>query len=329
MKTIKFWAITLASLAIFFGVLVFSERSAPDKFNLAIFSIVEIEPITQLRQGFLDEFEKSSFYESNEVLITRENAQGDSGLINQIADKIVLSEPDLIYVLGTPAAQALQQRDPNLLIVQGAATDPVSAGLADSWEGSGRQYIATSDLPSIPEQVKLIQGLTPQVKRLGVIYNPGESNSVVVIERLREYIENQNLDLVLVERAISNSSEAARAVETLAGSIDALYLPPDNTAFSAIEVIGKLSKENQILLYATAMEALDEGAIATLSLNWYEVGKDTASLTLKVLDGEENPKDIPIQIDDSPVVTINSTVADEYNLDISAYKNQKKVEIIE
>jgi putative ABC transport system substrate-binding protein len=214
-------AITITAISII------SRQSLDKSFHLTIFSIVEIEPIAQLRKGFIEEFKSSKFAQEHEIRMTEENAQGDSGLVNQIADKIITQKPNLVYVLGTPAAQAVQKRDPNILLVQGAVTDPVAAGLAKSWEGSGRNYVATSDLPPIDKQIRLIQELTPKVSKLGLIYNPGEVNSVAVISRLRKYITDNKLTLSLVERPIANSSEVARAVQTLAGNVDAIYIPPD------------------------------------------------------------------------------------------------------
>src|SRR5205823_2962354 len=110
---------------------------------------------------------------------------------------IAVDKPNLVYVLGTSAAQTIQKRAPDILLVQGAVTDPVAAGLAASWKGSGRKYVATSDLPPIAVQLQLIQQLTPKIKRLGVIYNPGESNSVAVISRLRDEVHT---GLQLVEK---------------------------------------------------------------------------------------------------------------------------------
>lgn len=304
-------------------------RSPKNKeFKLVIVSIVEIEPIAQLRKGFRDRFENSQFFKDNKVTITEENAQGDAGLTNQIADKIAAEQPDLVYVLGTPMAQAIQKKAPNVLLVQGAVTDPVAAGLANSWTGSGKKYVATSDLPPVQKQVELIRLLTPQVMRLGVIYNPGEVNSVAVVSRLRDQITKAGGNLKLVERPIANSGDVAAAVQSLLGNIDAIYLPPDNTAHAALPVLGKFTRENKIPLYATVSNALDQGALATLSLDFTQLGGESADLALQVLGGKD-PSTIPIQISENPTVTINGKVATAYGLDVSGFRGKPNVKIVE
>jgi putative tryptophan/tyrosine transport system substrate-binding protein len=300
----------------------------PESFSVAVVSIVEIEPIAELRKGFRDTFEKSQFYKDHKVSITEYNAQGDAGLINQISDKIAAEKPGLVYVLGTPLAQAIQKKAPDVLLVQGAVTDPVAAGLANGWGGSGKKYIATSDLPPVEKQLQLIRELTPKATKLGLIYNPGEANSVAVVSRLREQINKSGGVLQLVERPIANSSDVATAIQSLLGNVDAIYLPPDNTAHAALPVIGKFARENKIPFYATVSNALEVGALATLSLDFAELGRESAELALQVLGGKD-PATVPIQISENPTVTINGKVAADFGLDLSAFRNKPNVKIAE
>ena len=295
-------------------------------YDVAIISIVEIDPIVQLRQGFKNVFDSSEFAKNNIIKYSEYNAQNDASLQNQIIDKISINPPNLVYALGTPIAQAVQKRMPEVLLVQGTATDPVSAGLADSWEGSGKNYIATTDLPPIDKQIELIQTLTPNTKKLGVIYNPGEINSVAVISRLKKFISSNSIDIKLVERPISTTADVATAINSLVGKVDAIYLPPDNTAHAAIPLIGKVSNEYNIPFYATVASAINDGALATLSLDFYEMGKETARLALEVLNGKD-PKKMPIRASKNPMITINAKIANSLNIDLSPFKNRSNYKI--
>jgi putative ABC transport system substrate-binding protein len=306
--------------------LAFHKRNESTRFRVAIVSTVEIEPIAQLRTGFKDEFLRSEFARARSVEFEEYNAQGDSGLINQIADKVASERPNLVYVLGTPAAQAIQKRAPTILLVQGAVTDPIEAGLAASWTGSGRNYVATSDLPPIATQMDLIHHLSPSARRLGVIYNPGESNSVSVISRVRDYLKSNHL-LELIEKPIATSSDVPTVLAALQGHVDALYLPPDNTAHAAIPVIGRFCMDNNLPFYATAKSALDDGALATLSLDFVQLGRESAQLALQVLAGK-NPRAMPIEVNRSPSISINASVARKLRIDVSNYRDKPNVTIV-
>jgi len=299
-----------------------------NKYSIAIISIVEIEPIAELRRGFRQQFESSNFAKNHNVQFIEFNAQGDSSLINQIADKMVVDRPDLIYVLGTPVSQAIQKRAPDLLILQGAATDPVSAGLADSWEGSGKNYIATSDLPPVGKQLSLIHDLAPKVTKIGLIYNPSEINSVAVISRLRDYIIKNNLDYKLIDRPIANSSDVATALQSMLGHVDAIYLPPDNTAYAAIPLIGRFATKNKLPFFASVDTALVDGAVATLSLDFVQLGRESADLALAVLNGE-NPTTMPIRVNENPRISISKKAAETLGLDIKKYQNRPNVSIVD
>lgn len=303
-----------------------SDEKKSNIFNIAIVSIVEIDPIAQLRNGFKEEFSNSDFAKSNKYNFSEYNAQNDAGIQVQIIDKLTTDKPDLIYVLGTPLAQSIQRRLPEVLLVQGTSTDPVAANLADSWEGSGRKYIATTDLPPIDIQINLIKSLTPQVSRLGVIYNPGEVNSIAVIRRLKEYIIDSKTEISLIERPIASSAEVATAVNSLIGKSDAIYLPPDNTAHAAIPVIGKICYDLKIPFYATVESALDYGALSTLSLDFYEMGKETARLALEVINGK-SPENLPIRASTNPIISINSDVAQRLGISIERFKEKKNYRI--
>ncbi len=314
----------IASIVLVFMLVPRRMGNDNGRIQIAIFSIVEIEPIAELRKGFRAEFEQSEFAHSHKVEFVEFNAQGDSALVNQISDQIVSSKPRLAFVLGTPAAQALQKRSPDLLIVQGAGTDPVSAGLAADWSGSGRNYIATSDLPPLGKQLELIHILTPKVVRVGVIYNPGETNSVAVVSRLRALTHGRGVSLV--ERSVSTSGDIPLALASLLHRVDAIYLPPDNTVYSAIPEIGQFAKENQIPLYATTQGAMDAGALAALSLDFVELGKESADLALEVLNGKD-PRTIPITVNRNPSIQISARVARQLAVDTSAASKLAKVKV--
>lgn len=326
MKRILIYVAVLALIALLFGWLFHRRDRQNQHFTVAVVSIVEIEPIAQLRTGFKAEFLNSPFAHGHDVVYREFNAQGDSALVNEIADKIAADHPDLVYALGTPVAQAIQKRAPDILLVQGAVTDPVAAGLANTWSGSGRKYVATSDLPPIEIQADLIRSITPGLKRLGIIYNPSEANSVAVISRFRNYVKAGN-SFVLIEKPIANSNDVATILAALQGRVDGIYLPPDNTAHAAIPAIGRFCKDYKLPLYATVKSALNSGALATLSLDFVQLGKESADLALDALNGTD-PGKIPIKVNEHPAISINEGVARELGIDLEPLRKRNDVTIV-
>lgn len=324
----RYWYSIIISIIVVIICIYIGTRKSSRKFRtISIVSIVKIDPITQLEEGFKKVINNSEFAKNDSVIITYDNAQGDASLQNQIVDKIIRNKPDLVYVLGTPIAIAIQKRDPNLTIVQGTVTDPVEAGLANSWESSGKNYTGTTDLPPVDVQIKIIKELLPNMKSLGIVYNTGEVNSVAVVKRLRNYIKDNNLTIKLEERAVSNTSEISLSTESLKNKVDAIYLPPDNTVHAGIKVLCKIASNYNIPVFSTVESSISEGALCALSLDYFKLGEESAEIALLILEGKKKASEIPIKPNSNPKIIINKTIADKYKIDLSLIQTEKNIEI--
>ena len=323
-----FWLIGAgAIIAVCWFYLNQQKKSTKQIKTISIISIVKIDPITQLEEGFKKGIKNSEFAKNDSILITYDNAQGDASLQNQIVDKIIKNKPNLVYVLGTPIAIAIQKRDPSIVIVQGTVTDPVEAGLANSWESSGKNYTGTTDLPPIDVQFRVMKELLPNLKSLGIVYNTGEVNSVAVVKRLRNYIKENNLNITLVERAVSNTSEISLSTESLKNKVEAIYIPPDNTVHAGIKVLCKIASNNNIPVFSTVESSISEGALCALSLDYFKLGEESAEIALLILEGKKKATEIPIKPNSNPKIIINKAVAEKFKIDLSLIKTEKNIEI--
>lgn len=284
--------------------------------TIAIVSLVKIEPITQLEDGFKKRINESEFAKKEKIVFTYDNAQNDASLQNQIVDKIMQARPDLVYVLGTPIATAIQKRDPSLIIVQGAVTDPVEAGLAISWDRSGKNYAATSDKPPVDRQITLIKQMVPNISSLGLVYNTSESNSVAVVKQLRAYIDRMKLSIRLEERPVSNTSEVSTATESLNGKVQAIYVPPDNTVHAAMAVLCKVANDHKIPVFTSTEDSIKDGAFAALALDYFKLGQQSADIALTILEGKAKAEDIPIKPIENPKIIINQKVGSALGIDL-------------
>ena len=302
-------AMLLAAFALLaFAYLTFKSKN--DNPNvIVIASLVEIPPIVELRKGFEAEINSSEWAKRKGVSFAYENAQGDEKLIAQISDKLASSKAEMIYVLGTPLAQAIQQKAPDILLVQGAATDPVRAGLAASTRGSGRKYIASTDLPPIDAQIQLIREALPSATKIGFLYNQSEVNSVAVLDRLKTAAQKSDLPFQIIELPISTTNDVPGRLDAAMNRIDILYVPPDNTVHSVLEVVGQKMLDANKPWIACEESAIHQGALSVVSLSYRELGKEAADLALKVVADGANPAEIPIEPAKSTKLIVNQKAA--------------------
>ncbi len=285
-----------------------------EQIRISVFQIVDYELIANMRMAFADEIVSSELAKKRTITISpHKDAHNDVNLTNQIADQLIADKPDLIYVLGTPAAQALVNRTQTIPIVQGAVTDPVAAKMAASWEGSGRNYAASTDFPPVAAQFELLRKILPNAKTVGAIYSSGEANSQALMTRVRPACKEAGFELV--ERPVTGSAEVPTAATALVGKCDVIYMTTDNTVISAIASLVEVARDNRIPIVACTQEDVKKGALFALGASYEELSRIAARISLRILQGED-PATIPIAFIDKPDLYWNQGKAEELGIDL-------------
>ncbi len=250
--------------------------------------------LDQVREGFKSGMAEAGYVEGKNVVYEFESADGDVSKTVLIARKFVSDRLELIFAIATPSAQAAAKATATIPIVFGAITDPVSARLVNSLKSSGNNLTGTSDVWPVTEQLELLREIVPNLKTLGVVHNPGEANSVATMQVVRKAAKG--LALKLVEAPVTSTGEVLQAARSLVGRCDAMYIPADNTAITASDSMIKVAEEVRLPLLAGDPGSVEKGALATLSINYYDIGKLSAALAVKILKDGKKPADIPTAI---------------------------------
>lgn len=265
---------------------------ADEPVAVAVTAIVEHPALDATRDGIKAALLAGGYEDGKNLRFTYESAQGNPATAAQIARKLVGDAPTVIVPISTPSAQAVVGATREIPVVFTAVTDPVGAKLVKDAAHPGGNVTGMSDLSPIGKQLELIKEITPQVKRLGVIYNPGEANSLTLIELLRR--EAPAHGMTVQEAPAPKSADVLPAAQSLVGGVDAIYVPTDNTVVTALEAVVKVGQENRLPVYAGDTDSVPRGAIAAVGFNYFDVGRQTGAIVLRVLKGEK-PGDIPVE----------------------------------
>lgn len=259
---------------------------------VAVTQIVEHPSLNATRDGLKQELATAGYQVNKNLKWQWESAQGNTATAVQIARNFAGEKPDVIVAISTPSAQTVVSAAPNIPVIFTAVTDPVGAKLVTNQEKPGGLVTGVSALVPIGKHLDLIAKITPQAKRIGVIYNAGEANSVTLIDLLKQ--EATTRGMTIVEATVAGSSEVATAARSLVGLSDAIYIPTDNTVASALESVIQIGINNKLPVYAGDNDSVAKGAIASLSFNYYDVGRQTAQLVMRVFKGEK-PGEIAVE----------------------------------
>jgi putative ABC transport system substrate-binding protein len=294
--------------------------------TVAITAIVEHPALDAVRDGVKQGLAELGYTEGQDVVFTYESAQGNPATATQIARQLVGAAPAVIVAISTPSAQSVVAATKDVPVVFSAVTDPVAAQLVASIDEPGANVTGVSDMAPVGDHVALIREITPDVKRLGVVYNPGEANSVSTIAALKTATEAAGIELV--ETTANRSADVQAAVRGLVGKVDAIYVPTDNTIVSALESAVGVAAEAKLPLYAGDVDSVDRGALAAVGFDYSQVGLKTAGLVDRILKGEA-PGAIPVEFASGSDLRLNKKAAAAIGLSFPQAVLDRAAKVIE
>lgn len=281
--------------------------------SVAVTAIVEHPALDAVRDGVKDALAEAGYKDGENLKFTYQSAQGNPATAAQIARQFVGDAPDVIVPISTPSAQAVVAATRDIPVVFTAASDPVGAQLVKTMEKPGGNVTGLSDLSPVAEHVALIKEIMPNVKKIGYLYNSGETNSVSLLAVLKEAAAKEGIEIV--ESAATKSSEVKGAAQALIGRADAMYVPTDNTIVSALESAVTVAEEGKLPLFTADTDSVTRGAVAALGFNYYDVGKQTGVVVARILKGEK-PGDIDVDVAKGTDLVVNLGAAKKMGIEL-------------
>lgn len=287
-------------------------------YKVGITQIVEHPSLDAATVGFKKALEESGL----KIEYSEQNAQGDMNNAQTIATNFVGDKVDLIFANATPTAQSALNATSDIPIVFTSVTDPIGAGLIESFESPGGNATGTSDM--FPDAIPMTIDFIAEdfgAKSIGTIYNTGEQNSVVQVDEMKKALEGK--DIKLVERSVATSADVKQAAESLIGEVDVIYIITDNTVVSALDTVIQVSNENDIPLFVGETDSVEKGAFAAFGISYEAIGYETGKMAVQILKGEKTPADIPAQTPSEIDLVINKKAAEEMNVELKDEWNEK------
>ncbi|SHF34029.1 ABC transporter substrate-binding protein [Vibrio gazogenes] len=304
----------LAVTAVLAGAALISSTNIMAKTaKVAVSQIVEHPALDATRQGLLDGLKAKGYIEGKNLDFEYKTAQGNPAIAVQIARQFVGERPDVLVGIATPTAQALVSATRSIPIVFTAVTDPIGAKLVKTMQHPGKNVTGLSDLSPVKQHVELIKELMPDVKTIGVVYNPGEANAVSLIELLKQSVKENGLKLV--EATALKSADVQSATQSIVEKSDIIYALIDNTVASAIEGMIVTANQAKTPVFGAATSYVDRGAIASLGFDYYQIGMQTANYVAEILNGKA-PGSIDVTVAKGSDLVVNKTVADKLGFKI-------------
>ena len=282
--------------------------------SIGMLQIIDHPALDAARNGFISGLADEGWIEGENVTFHPYNAQGDMSNAHAMSQHIIDLGVDLILGIATPTSQSLANATDTIPIVITAVTDPLAAGLVESFERPNTNVTGTSDLTPVDKQFALLTRLLPEARVVGIMYNAGEVNSQIQADMAME--QARILGLEYVQGVAPSTADVAQVLESIIDRVDVIYIPTCNTMAAAYTTIIMLAEERSIPVIAGEENAIPQGALATEGINYYNLGRQTAVMAAQILRGEATPQEMPIQWQEDTTLTINIAAAERFGIDI-------------
>ncbi len=285
-----------------------------DGYTVGISQFAVHSSLDNCREGFLAGLAEAGIVEGENLTIEYVNAQAEPGTASLTASNFVAKKVDMICAIATPSAMTAYNAALNteIPVIYTAVTDPVEAGLANADGTSVGNVTGTSDALAVEAQLQMIREILPEATKIGIIYTTSEPNSISSVAKYEELAAQYGFEIVTT--GVTAVSEVALAAANIVTKVDCLTNLTDNTVVSALQsVLAEANKAN-IPVFGSEVEQVKSGCVASMGLEYFELGKQTGAMAAKVLKGEAKASEMAFEIIDVPGLFVNFKAAEQLKI---------------
>lgn len=283
-----------------------------EEYTVGICQIAQHPALDAATQGFMDAIEEAL---PGQVHFQLENASNDIPTCGVICTGFAANGVDLILANATPSLQAAVTATTEIPILGTAVTEYGVALDIDGFDGVvGGNVSGTSDLAPLDQQAAMVSELFPEAKNVGILYCSAEPNSAYQAQEVEKALKAAGLTVNVYTFADSNDVAAVAA--TACGENDVLYTPTDNTVAICAEAINNVAETAGVPIICGEVNPCKVCGVATLSIDYYELGRTTGEMAVDILTGKQDISTMPIGYYPNPVKMYNPRLAEEMNVTI-------------
>lgn len=288
--------------------------AADAAYTIGISQFAEHGSLDNCREGFLAGLEEEGIVEGTNLTVLFDNAQADTGTASTISDNYVSKKVNLICAIATPSAMSAYNSTMNtdIPVIYTAVSDPVGAGLANADGSPVGNITGTSDALAVDAQLKMIREILPDAKKIGILYTTSEANSVSTIEQYKEAAGSYGFEIV--DSGINTIADVDLAAADLVTKVDCITNLTDNTVVSALQTVIAKATDAGIPVFGSEVEQVKAGCVASMGLEYFELGKQTGHMAAKVLKGEAKASEMNYEVISEPSLYVNTAAADKVSL---------------
>lgn len=280
-----------------------------EEVRVAVVESRKLSAYDQALKGFSEAINKRGF----EPEFIRYVVGADIDSAEQLDAKLEAAGAQIILALGTDAARMVKDCHSEIPSVFSMVSEPGQSGLLNSGGNGGTPMTGVClDVP-VDEQFLSLLDVVPRAKRIGVIYNPQESQFLV--DEARNAANRMNLGLVAYP--IDSEAEVPEGLNSLRPKIDALWLVSDRTVLTtqSLQFVFLYAFQTNLPLMGLSEHFVKMGALFAVGPDYQDVGMQSGEFAAQILRGRD-PDDLPVASPRKVLLSLNLRTAEIIGLSI-------------
>lgn len=315
--------LVLALVATFMlAITACGNTSDKDTYTVGICQLLPHPALDAATKGFMESLQ-AELGEEN-VTFLNENAGNEINVCTTIITNLINKKVDLIMANATPALTAAVNGTDTIPVLGTSITEYGTALGIDDFNGLvGSNVSGTSDLAPLDQQAQMILDLFPEAKTVAMLYCMGEPNSKYQVKVITEILKDAGI--TVIDKAFTDSNDVSVVAASAASEADVIYVPTDNTAAGCAQTIGGVIGKTPLI---AGEEGICSGCgVATLTINYYDLGVATGKMAAKILKGEANISEMPIEYAAQFTKKYNPEICADLGIDTAALEAQGYIAI--
>jgi putative tryptophan/tyrosine transport system substrate-binding protein len=300
------------------GFTVAASAQAADVKNVGIITMNDTPQLLEVKAGLIAGLAAHGYTDGKNLKVDFKSAQGNFGTAQQIVRQFIGERPDVIVTITTPTSQAAVVATKDIPIIFTTVTDPIKSKLVTHEKHPGGNVTGISDLVPTELQLNIVKEIVPNLKTLGLVYDPSLDNARSTVESIKAL--TPTMGFRTVESPAMGINNVPSAGQALVGKVDAIFVPNDTTVYGAFEALVKVAQDGRVPLFTAERHSVQRGAIATVGFDFLDMGKRTADMVDKVLKGTK-PGDMDVQymkdLPNSLALYVNKESAEKMGVKLS------------
>lgn len=285
------------------------------EYTIGICQLIQHPALDAATQGFKDGLTEALAAEGRTVKFDEQNGQGEPDMCGTIVNTFVAKGVDLILANATASLTSAVSATRNIPILGTSITDYASALNISDWNGiAGGNVSGTSDLAPLDQQAEMITTLFPNATKVGLLYCSAESNSFYQVNEVANILGQKGIETQ--KFAFVDTSDLPAVTTQACAWSDVIYVPTDNVVANNISVIDAICSQANTPVVAGEEGICKSCGVATLSIDYYQLGLLTGQMAADVLLGKKDISTLAIATDPNPTFKFVASRCEKYGITV-------------